>query len=55
MDLSVSVVADGVRLVTDVSAARESGGVELANRSSLWVRTGTRWMLRFHQGTPTGS
>src|SRR5262245_12432593 len=22
-------------------------------RSSLWVRTGDRWLLRFHQGTPT--
>ena len=31
-------------------AVRESG--ESTLRSSLWVRSGERWLQRFHQGTP---
>jgi ribonuclease HI len=46
-EFHVSHVADGV-----VLALYETGGVRPARRSSLWVRDGGRWRLRFHQGTP---
>ena len=26
-----------------------------AKRSSIWVKQGTKWLLRYHQGTPTSS
>ena len=26
-----------------------------ANRTSIWVKQGTEWLLRYHQGTPTSS
>ncbi len=44
-------VAPGVALVTYLSVVTRST-VDIANRSSLWVRHGDRWRLRFHQGTP---
>ena len=31
----------------------ECCGVQ-ANRSSIWHRTDTSWVMDFHQGTPTG-
>jgi hypothetical protein len=31
------------------------GEVDYANRSSIWVRDGDAWRLRFHQGTPVRS
>jgi ribonuclease HI len=40
-------LGDGVVLAT-----YETGGVRPARRSSVWVRSGGRWRLRFHQGTP---
>lgn len=52
-DFRVLAVTDDVRLVTYVSEVRSDASVELANRSSLWVRAGSSWLLRFHQGTPT--
>jgi hypothetical protein len=51
--LHASRVGEGVRLVTYVSEVRDDHGVQRANRSSLWVRAGSSWRLRFHQGTPT--
>ena len=44
-DFAVDRLADGVALVTYRTAA--------AKRSSIWVRSGDRWRIRFHQGTPT--
>ena len=38
-------LADGVVLVTYQT--------QDAIRSSVWVRRGSRWQIRFHQGTPT--
>ncbi|MDN4615606.1 ribonuclease HI family protein [Leifsonia sp. F6_8S_P_1B] len=46
--LGTERVADGVILLT----ARTSDDRGDSLRSSLWVRTGSRWRLRFHQGTP---
>ena len=40
------------RLADDVALVTYRGA--MANRSSVWVRRGGRWQLRFHQGTPTG-
>jgi len=52
------VPAPGVALLTYVSAHRDDTGKlsRFTLRSSLWVRSGTGWLLLFHQGTPaTGS
>ncbi|HEY5222080.1 MAG TPA: ribonuclease HI family protein [Microbacteriaceae bacterium] len=46
--VTTDVIADGVILLTYRSASAE--GERL--RSSLWLRDGNRWRLRFHQGTP---
>ena len=50
-DIEVDLIAEDVALVTYVSEVRHEV-VDLANRSSLWVRRDGRWQLRFHQGTP---
>jgi len=51
-DIEVDLIAEDVALVTYVSEVRHEA-IDLANRSSLWVRRNDRWQLRFHQGTPT--
>lgn len=51
-DFEVRDVAEGVVLVTYVSVVQYEE-LEVANRSSLWVRRDGEWRLRFHQGTPT--
>lgn len=50
-DFAVHPVDDNVVLVNYVSVVRYDA-VQMGNRSSLWVRNGDGWMLRFHQGTP---
>ncbi|MCU1472795.1 DUF4440 domain-containing protein [Amnibacterium sp.] len=49
---AVTEPAPGVALATYVSRVRYDEGVLAANRSSLWIRDGAVWRLRFHQGTP---
>ncbi len=51
-DYSVAMVAADVVLATYTSEVRYGDEVEVGRRSSLWVREGGRWQLRFHQGTP---
>jgi len=46
--LATDVVADGVILLTARTSDARGGTL----RSSLWQRSGDRWRLRFHQGTP---
>jgi len=46
--LATEVVADGVILLTARTSDARGGTL----RSSLWQRSGGRWRLRFHQGTP---
>ncbi len=46
--LGTQVVADGVILLTGRTTDARGGSL----RSSLWQRSGGRWRLRFHQGTP---
>ena len=50
-DLTVSELGADTVLVTYRSAVRH-GELDYANRSSIWVRDGAGWRLRFHQGTP---
>jgi hypothetical protein len=46
--------ADTVQLTYNSEVVH--GGVrEYARRSSIWSRTPSGWVLRFHQGTPFGS
>ncbi len=49
-DFDVAEIGDGVVLATYVVPGSPS-----VNRSSLWVRRGGRWVVRFHQGTPRPS
>ena len=41
-----------VAQVTYNSAVKSDGVIQHARRSSIWSRTPSGWMLRFHQGTP---
>ncbi|MEK7544918.1 MAG: nuclear transport factor 2 family protein [Patescibacteria group bacterium] len=43
-------ISDDVALVTYISEVTYDE-LEIANRSSLWCKTGTEWKLVFHQGT----
>ncbi len=43
---AVELLADDVALVT-----YRLGPPRPSNRSSLWIRRGERWQVRFHQGT----
>ncbi|WP_299414557.1 nuclear transport factor 2 family protein [uncultured Sulfitobacter sp.] len=51
-DYSVALVAPNVALATYKSEVRYGDKIEMGRRSSLWVKNGGRWQLRFHQGTP---
>lgn len=56
-DFSVCQLAGDVALLTYRSAHRQADG-SLADhtfRSSLWVRVGVQWQLRYHQGTPAAA
>jgi hypothetical protein len=50
-DFQLSMIAPDVALLTYVSEVQHET-LDLANRSSLWLRRDGRWQLRFHQGTP---
>jgi hypothetical protein len=52
-DLEVRLLADDVALVTYICVQSHDGMVTRSRRSSLWSRSGTSWVLRFHQGTGT--
>lgn len=53
-DYTVEYVAPDVALATYSSVVRYGTRVEKARRSSLWIKEGGCWRLRFHQGTPLG-
>lgn len=46
-------IGPDVVLLTYVSVVHDQER-QVSNRSSLWVRSGGGWLLRFHQCTPTG-
>ena len=47
-------LADDLALLTYRSAHQDGAGTlsRYSLRSSLWVRCGKQWRMRFHQGTP---
>jgi hypothetical protein len=50
-DFVIHALSSDVVLITYISeVAYET--LEVANRSSIWIRTPTGWQLEFHQGTP---
>lgn len=50
-DFEAKLLAPDVALVTYRVERVEDGSMTL--RSSVWVREGANWRMRFHQGTPT--
>ncbi len=50
-DFAVRMLAEDVALVTYNSKAAYNGVLEKACRNSIWSRTSTGWVIRFHQGT----
>ena len=54
-DFRARLIAPDVAQVTYNSAVKYSGVYEYGRRSSIWSRTPTGWVLRFHQGTPFDS
>lgn len=48
----VRLLDENIAQVIYNSAVTYNGMVEYARRSSIWSRTESGWVLRFHQGTP---
>lgn len=48
---SATEIADGVALIVYETVPVDSMH-GAAHRSSVWLAVGTRWLLRYHQGTP---
>ena len=51
-DFQVRLLDENIAQVTYNSSVIYDGVVEHARRSSIWSRTKSGWVLRFHQGTP---
>ena len=53
-EFAVSELGPGVALLTYRSANVQPGnaGANPGYRSSVWIKTGVGWQLRYHQGTP---
>lgn len=51
-DFKARLLTQDVAQVTYNSAVSYDGVVLRARRSSIWSRTPSGWVLRFHQGTP---
>ena len=51
-DFRARLLTEDCAHVTYNSAVTYDGVVLRARRSSIWSRTPTGWVLRFHQGTP---
>lgn len=51
-DLQIRLLAPDVAQVTYNSEMVFAGEVQYGHRSSIWVRSGESWILKFHQGTP---
>ena len=50
--LTIRMLGEGTALLTYHSEAQYDGIIEHARRSSIWTKTKTGWVMRFHQGTP---
>lgn len=51
-DFDARLLHPDIAQVTYNSAVTYDGVVQHARRSSIWSRTPSGWVLRFHQGTP---
>jgi hypothetical protein len=51
-DFTVHALSADAAPVTYRTAVRHET-LDYANRSSIWLRDGSAWRLRFHQATPT--
>jgi len=53
-EFAVVELGPGIALLTYRSAHVEPGNALVGHtlRSSIWVKPGTTWQLRYHQGTP---
>jgi hypothetical protein len=51
-NLSIRQIDRHTAQVTYDSQVEYDSGVEYARRSSIWSRTESGWVMRFHQGTP---
>ena len=51
-NLQIRRIDENSVLITYDSAAVYEGSIEYARRSSIWSRTQSGWVMRFHQGTP---
>ena len=50
-DFKVHTITNKIFLVTYISEVKYKK-LEVANRSSVWLKTAHGWKLQFHQGTP---
>jgi hypothetical protein len=51
-EFQIRLLNENTAQVTYNSAVKYNGVFEYARRSSIWSRTTSGWILRFHQGTP---
>lgn len=51
-NFSVRLIAPGIAQTFYNSAVEYDGVTEYGRRSSLWVKDGEEWRIKFHQGTP---
>jgi len=51
-EFTVHEIDERVVLITYISEVQYDE-LEVANRSSIWLKTNVGWKLKFHQGTPT--
>ena len=51
-NLRIRLLCTDLAQATYDSAVTYNGVIEYAHRSSIWSRTATDWVMRFHQGTP---
>ena len=51
-EFNARLIQPDIAQITYCSAVTYDGVVDHARRSSIWTRSPTGWILRFHQGTP---
>ncbi len=51
-NLAIRLLGKNTAQVTYNSQVKYDGIIEYSRRSSIWSRTGSGWVMRFHQGTP---
>ncbi|MBW4621284.1 MAG: DUF4440 domain-containing protein [Cyanosarcina radialis HA8281-LM2] len=51
-EFQVRLLDENIAQVTYNTSVTYDGAIEYARRSSIWSRTTSGWVIRFHQGTP---